>query len=243
MRRVAAIAAALALLAAGPATAQEEQPPAPGASPDRITILGVFKTITFGEAAFVSGRFRRQEGPDAEVQPYTGRTLTLEQAPSPFTTFTPIATTVTDREGYYNFKALPGLHTRYRVVSQDPPMSSDAKLVRVRARVDALRVSTRTPVRGRSVTFSGSVSPAHPGARVEIQKRDRSSRWRTVGSTRLRQATGNASSYELRMRVRTDGVFRARMPGDGDHLAGVGASSVELTVRKPKKPRRRSSRR
>ena len=175
-----------------PPPAPPPPPPAETFNPDRITIIAIFKTINFGERAFLSGRFRRQENPDADAVGYQGRTVTLEEAPHPFAAFTAVASTITDREGYYAFSARPGLNSRYRVVASDPAVQSDAKLIRVRLGV-VVEASRERVKKGRSVQLSGEVTPAHDGNRVEIQRRTRSGRWQTVSRTKLKTAnTGDA---------------------------------------------------
>lgn len=202
-----------------PPTPPPGPPPPPPAeappSPDRITIIAIFKTINFGERAFVSGRFRRQETPDAEAVGYQGKTVSLEEAPYPFAAFTPIGSTVTDREGYYAFSARPGLNSRYRVVSADPAVQSEAKLIRVRLGV-RVEISRERVRKGRSVEISGVVTPAHEGNRVEIQRRTKAGRWLTVSRTRL-----EGGEFARKVRLRSDGVFRVRVLGDVDHLPGV----------------------
>ena len=221
------VAVLLALVLSASASAQVLPPPPPPPppappppaeappNPDRITIIAIFKTINFGERAFVSGRFRRQENPDAEAVGYQGKTVTLEEAPHPFAAFTAIGSTVTDREGYYAFSAKPGLNSRYRVVSADPAVQSDAKLIRVRLGVEAEASRDRVK-KGRSVELSGTVTPAHEGNRVEVQRRTKSGRWQTVVRTRL-----EGSEYKRKVKLRSDGVFRVRVLGDADHLPGV----------------------
>jgi hypothetical protein len=198
-----------------PAPAPPPPPPEASPNPDRITIITIFKTIEFGERAFVSGRFRRQENPDADAVGYQGKTVTLEEAPYPFTAFTAIASTITDREGYYAFSARPGLNSRYRVMSSDPAVQSDAKLIRVRLQV-GLEASRDRVKKGRSVELSGTVTPAHEGNRVEIQRRTKTGRWQTISRTKLKD-----SKYRRKVRLRSDGVFRVRVLGDLDHLPGV----------------------
>lgn len=238
--------AALTLAAVPPAAAQDggappgapPPPPAePPPSPDRITILTVFKTIEFGQATFLSGRFRRLENPEAEAEPYAGREVTLESAPFPFSTFTPVATATTDREGYYNFRADPRLATRYRVVAADPVVSSDAKIVRVRLR-PTLEISDTTPERGDRVTFSGEVLPPNDGARVEIRERNRG----TVARTVLRDAGEERSQFRVSVKLNRDGFFFARVLGNELNLPGV-TEGQAIDVQKPKPKRKRRGRR
>jgi hypothetical protein len=214
-----------------PAQPPPAQPAPPPESPDRITIATVFKTITLGEPTWISGRFRRLESPDAEAEGYRGRTITLEEAPYPFTAFTAIATAATDREGYWSFRVAPRLNSRYRAVASDPPATSDAKLVRVRIDV-GVRVNRTRVASGASVEFSGTALPAHDGSAALIQRRDPDGgRFETVGRTRLRDDGEQRSRYRRRVRVARSGVYRVRVNGDADHLPG-NSRAVEIAVRR-----------
>jgi hypothetical protein len=228
--RRALLSAALAALAL-PAAAGAQLPPPEQQSPDRITILAVFKTVTLGEPSFISGRFRRLENPDAEAQGYRDRTITLEEAPFPFAAFAPVATTVTDREGYWNFKIEPKLNSRYRAVATDPATMSEDKLVRVRIAV-GMRASRSAVHRGGSVEFSGTAAPPHDGATALIQRRDPDGgSFKTVARTRLRDDGEQRSRYRRRVAIKTDGAYRVRVEGDQDHLPG-NSRSVQIDVRR-----------
>jgi hypothetical protein len=251
MRRAWPIAAAAAALAvaASPAAAQTPAPPLPGQpppgqpqpqpppqppaneQPDRITITAVFKTIVFGEPGFISGRFRHLPNPEAEEVPYRDKTLTLEEAPHPFAQFTPIATTVTDRDGWYSFKITPGLNSRYRVRSTDPPVESDDKIVRVRFKA-SMRISDRSPRQGQRITISGAVSPERDGERLFIEcRRPGAKRYRVVARARLRNAGSARSAYQARVRAGRSCEFRARMPGDAANLPNALGKPQPVRVR------------
>jgi plastocyanin len=77
-----------------------------------------------------------------------------------------------------------------------------------------LAIGDATPRAGRRVRFSGFVSPAHDGARLQIQRRTRRV-YRTVATTRLRDAGASRSRYSIRLRIRSDGRYRARLPATG----------------------------
>ncbi|MCA1702832.1 MAG: hypothetical protein LC808_05995, partial [Actinobacteria bacterium] len=146
-----------------------------------------------------------------------GRTVTLDGAPHPFTSFTNnIATTTTSASGDFSFTRRPRLHTRYRVRVGN--LFSPGVTVLVRQRV-SLFLSDRTPRRGQLVRFSGRSCPAHDGAVVSIQKRTSTGGWRTVRRTRLREAS-RCSVYSRRLRVYTDGTFRTVVASDADHARG-----------------------
>jgi plastocyanin len=71
-----------------------------------------------------------------------------------------------------------------------------------------LKVSEKTPREGRRVRFYGSVKPADDG-KVKIQKRGRGGKFKTVARATLKDA-GARSTYSRRLRVKADGVYRAR---------------------------------
>lgn len=84
-----------------------------------------------------------------------------------------------------------------------------------------LRVDDSRPRRGQRVRFFGSVRPAHDGRTVRLQRRGSGGRYRTVARVRLRDAGDARSTYSRRLRVYRDGIYRARVPADGDHLTGT----------------------
>jgi hypothetical protein len=84
-----------------------------------------------------------------------------------------------------------------------------------------LRVSDATPAKAGRLRFSGTVRPAQDGRSVLIQLRTRHGGYRTVGKARLKDAGAKQSAFSVRLRVSHDAVFRARMPGRGDHTTGT----------------------
>ena len=71
-----------------------------------------------------------------------------------------------------------------------------------------LKVSDKTPRSGTRVRFYGSVKPADDG-RVRIQKRGRGGKFKTVARATLKDA-GARSTYSRRLKIKADGVYRAR---------------------------------
>ena len=129
-------------------------------------------------------------------------------------------TATTANNGKYSVAAKPLVNTQYRAIAQaSPPVTSSARLVLVRTLV-GLRVSDSTPRRGSFVTFSGSVFPAHDGARALIQRRTRSGSFVTVARPGLQDAGTQKSTYSKRLRIRSDGVYRVKVASDGDHVNG-----------------------
>jgi plastocyanin len=84
-----------------------------------------------------------------------------------------------------------------------------------------LRLSDPTPRPGQLVRFLGSVEPARDGGFVQIQRRTRKGSYRTVAKAELRDAGDARSKYSRKLRISGDGVFRARIPGDGDHATAT----------------------
>jgi hypothetical protein len=151
--------------------------------------------------------------------------IKLEDNPAPFTGgfhFHDIATTMTNSAGNYSFDdILPAVGTRYRARSVFPIVFSEDLLVRFSRRV-ALRLSDRTPRVGQAVRFKGTVTPALMSGAVQIQRRGRKGRFRTVARAKLKTASGS-STYTRRLRLKRSGVFRARVAGDTDHAPGTSA--------------------
>lgn len=87
-----------------------------------------------------------------------------------------------------------------------------------------LRLSDSKPRPGERVRFYGVVRPQYDGRSLQIQRRTRSGAYRTVATTRIRDAGKAKSSFSRRLRILGDGVFRARVSGDRTHAAGVSAA-------------------
>lgn len=133
-------------------------------------------------------------------------------------------TTVTANNGAYQFAPRPSVNTQYRVVAvTSPAVTSPTRLVRVRP-LTGLKLSDATPRRGALVRFSGSVSPAHDGASVSVQRRSASGRWTTVARTSLKDAGTARSVYSRSRRIRSDGVYRVKLPSHNDHSNGISRS-------------------
>jgi plastocyanin len=82
-----------------------------------------------------------------------------------------------------------------------------------------LKASDTTPAAGRLVKLSGVVKPARDGRKLQIQKRLRSGKFKTIASTRLRAAKGDKSTYSLKLRLAKDTVLRARVAGEAEALS------------------------
>jgi hypothetical protein len=89
-----------------------------------------------------------------------------------------------------------------------------------------LRVSDRTPRAGQRVRFYGTAAPQHDGRTVRLQRQTSTGSWTTVARTSLRDAGDERSSFSHRMRVRRDGVYRARVYRDANHATGTSGSKT-----------------
>jgi hypothetical protein len=178
-----------------------------------LTVAAKPTTITFGQATTISGKVKAPQDPIV---------VTLQQNPYPFTdAFETAGTTLTANNGNYAFSGVrPGLNTRYRVTTVVPPQTSAAVEVLVRIKV-VLRVSDRTPAAGQRVRFYGTAAPQHDGRTVRLQRQTATGAWRTVARTSLRDAGDERSRFSRRMRVRRNGVYRARVYRDTDHATGT----------------------
>ena len=208
---------ALALAVVPVAVAQSPNKPpkdSPGGA-SAITIAAKPAIVVFTNTTTLSGRLSGAKA---------GVVVRLEQdSTRPYGDgYTPTGNTVAvANNGMYAFTVKPLLNTQYRVVAQAAPLvTSAATLVRVRMRV-GLTASDLTPARRSLVRFSGSVSPAHDGRTVSIQKRSSSGRFLTVARTTLRDAGEARSTYSRRVRVSRDGVYRVKVTGDADHINGI----------------------
>jgi plastocyanin len=95
-----------------------------------------------------------------------------------------------------------------------------------------LKLSDATPLAGKRVRVFGVVKPARDGRKVQIQKRLRNGRYKTIATTRLKAAPGDKSVYALRLRLSADTVLRARVAGDDEVAAGL-SKGRKLDVHRP----------
>jgi hypothetical protein len=201
---IAAALAALALfVAAVPASAE---PPA------RITVVGVFNPITYGENAYVNGQLLGNE--------QGGGLVVLEQATPPaFTDWTPVAQVNADPAGYYSFKLRPAQNMQYRTSSQGFGSERSVQ-VNVAPRV---RFSAQSSGRS-SIRFSGSIAPAFADQSIEIQRRVAGGGWTRVATARLR----SGRTFAGRIRAKRAAELRAFYPSDSAHLNGI-SRTVKVT--------------
>ena len=197
---------------------------ASSAPPDKssLSISAKPATITFGQTTVISGK--------AKGPPSGPISVTLQQNPFPYADgFVDVETKLSANNGDYAFAGLrPALNTRYRVTTLVPPDTSSEAEVLVRIKV-VLRVSDRTPRAGQRVRFYGTAAPQHDGRTVRIQRQTTTGSWKTIARTALRDSGAERSKFSRSMRVRRDGVYRARVYRDADHATGTsGPKSVDV---------------
>jgi len=192
---------------------KDQQPTGP--NPD-LTISADPNVIAFGKTTTISGRLRGQDN--------ANKTIELGENPFPFRDndrFKPVGTATTDANGDYSFQVTPELNTNYRVRTTDAATEevSAPAFVRVRMRISR-SVDDRTPDAGDTVTFSGKVVPAHDELNVLLQRRRPSGTWRTLAQVGLDPgpAGEDSSAYTHAIEINRDGVWRARIKRDADHL-------------------------
>ena len=213
---IAASAATVALLVPLVATAGHNPGhKGPGGPNPDLTISADPNIVRFGKTTTISGRLR---GPDN-----AGKTIELGENPFPFRDndkFKSVGTTTTDSNGDYSFQVTPELNTNYRTRAEvEPEEVSGPVFVRVRMRITR-RVDDRTPERGQAVTFTGKVVPEHDDGNVLLQRRRPSGTWRTLANVGLEPGlpTEDNSVYTAEVEIKRDGVWRAKIRRDEDHL-------------------------
>jgi hypothetical protein len=206
IRRAATAAVAVLAFSVAAVPAASAEPPA------RITVVGVFNPITYGDNAYVNGQLLGNE--------QGGQLVVLEQSnPPAFTDWTPIAETTADPAGYYSFKLKPTQNTQYRTSSQGYG-SERAVQVNVAPRV---RFSAQA-AGASSIRFSGSIAPAFADQSIEIQKHLAGGGWTRVATARLK----GGRTYSGRIRARRATDLRAFYPSDDAHPNGI-SRSVKVT--------------
>jgi hypothetical protein len=209
MTSIRILATALAACAVSAVAAFAAKP-----APATVSIALTPTAITFGSGATVSGT----------TSPNT--VVTLRADAFPFNgSFAQVAKATSDAAGNYSFRVAPDSNTQYR--AEVRKARSPVATLSVRWKVTR-SVSTTHPKRGTRVRFSGTVSPAHNGGTVALQKR-KSGVFKTIATTTLTAATTTSSHYSLRVRVRANGTYRTLVAGDGAHATGH-SRNVKLVV-------------
>jgi plastocyanin len=113
-----------------------------------------------------------------------------------------------------------------------PPTGPGAPAPTVPRLTVTLKLSDATPLVGKRVRVFGVVRPARDGRKVQIQKRLRNGSFKTIATTRLRDAGAAKSIYSLRLRLAADTVLRARVAGDDEAATGL-SHGRKLDVHSP----------
>jgi len=213
--RIAAPAIAGLALLSPQVFAQGNKPPKPPPGQSAVTLDARPNPPVFGQVTTLAGDVTGKDSGGVKIRFEEDTTRPYGDSYKPSA-----LSATTANNGKYSVSAKPLVNTQYRATAQaSPPVTSAPRLVLVRTLV-GLRVSDRTPRRGSLVTFSGSVFPAHDGARALIQRRTRSGSFVTLARPVLRDAGTAKSTYSKRLRVRSDGVYRVKVASDGDHVNG-----------------------
>jgi hypothetical protein len=192
-----------------------------------LTINATPNPIIAGEGVLIYGQLR---GGDVAGQP-----VKLYHRINPFTQFTLIGKTTTDKFGFYDFTRAEGVvytNRSWFVRGRDGAHSRTIH-ERVAAEV-TLQASMTTANTGQPIVFSGHVTPNHAFERVFLQvQRGEANNWSTVTSTRL----GPGSNYLISHHWRTPGerVVRVLFPGDRRNIAGA-SDPLSITIQQRQVP-------
>jgi hypothetical protein len=163
------------------------------------------------------------------------RQVVLQSTAYPYTApFANVGNVVlTDAAGNFSFNGLPiGVTTQFRVVMPNKPEVVSPVVV-VGAAVQ-LRTFAKTVERHRhskSVRFSGYVTPATDGARVNIQKL-RNGAWETIAHTRAKHKSAERSRFKTRVRIYRSGQYRVLAESSKPELVAGAGRTVDITVRR-----------
>lgn len=178
-----------------------------------LTIAVAPTSVSFGKPVTVTGAISSKAA---------GETVTLEALTFPYTgRYAKAGTATTGPDGTYSVAVVPTMSTKYKVTAKK---TSDSPEVTVPVRWSVgLRVGDRTPRRGQSVRFFGTVKPANVGAAVLVQRRTATG-WRTVRQTTLAASTATSSVYTLKLKIRRTGRYRTEIPANGALQVGHSVS-------------------
>jgi hypothetical protein len=223
MRLRIAVAASMfaALVAIGiPTTAPARVLHAPNQNVN-LTINASPNPIIAGEGVLIYGRL---QGPNAG-----GQTIRLYAHVPGRPDFSPVGTTTTFPDGFYEFTRAAGVVYTNRDWFARGPNGSHSRTVHEHvAALVTLNESTSVEVTGQRVLFTGHVTPNHRFQRVLLQQQAGSSdEWRTLRSALL----GPGSNYAVAYSWRTPGErdLRVVLPEDARNIRST-SDAVQLTV-------------
>jgi hypothetical protein len=229
---VASLTATGCLVAVGAGAATAAKPPKPPKPPTgngspALSIDAAPTTLVVGSSSTLSGKLTGPRASGVVVRIEQDTTVPLGDSFVPTT-----QTATTAGNGTWTASVRPSVNTLYHAVAQtSPPTTSPVKRVNVRPLV-RLSLSDATPARGSLVRFSGAVAPQHDGRRVLLQRRGTDGVFRTVVLARLRDAGSSRSVYARSLRIRSTGVYRAKIAQHADHTNGYSALRT-ITVHRP----------
>ena len=201
------------------AVAMAAKPPKGG----NLSITTKPNPVVFGRTVALSGKLTGAGHANKPVQ--------VQADPFPYNgQYTTVATPTTAANGNWAASNKPDRNTNYRVKRGGTVSAIVTERVRIRV---SLRVSDRTPKVGQRERFRGRACAALNinGARVRIQRRTRTGKWRTVRRTTLRDIAGTTcSKYSRRFRVFRDGTYRAFVVSNNPAYANGRSSRRHLNA-------------
>jgi hypothetical protein len=216
MRGRIAIAVVLAASALAPAGA-----PAAPPTPHQLSIAASSTRVVFGTPVVLTGQLTGEKS--------GGETVTLEEDPFPFGEFKNSVSTVTAADGTYRFERTPSLNVRYRGHAKSKSAATSPEVAVMVAPNVVLSVSDKTPKPGQKVSFSGTVAPAHDGAKAAIQRRMSSGAFKTVRNVVLADAGDAHSTFKRSLTINGGGVYRVVLASHDDHATGK-SKRIRLTL-------------
>jgi plastocyanin len=178
-----------------------------------LTIAASSDPIAYGVGVTITGTV-----PGASDRPVT---LLAQTGNGPFA---PVASATTNGSEY-TFSVSPLQSTRYRVVSGT--LSSEVLAEGVTSVLSATPPPTSVHV-GEQVTFTGTVTPAHEGQVVSLERENAAGIWHSVLATATVTATG---SYSIPYTFTLAGseLLRVVVPA-GEELQGTSGELLKLEV-------------
>ncbi len=206
-------------------------PPAATAAPRRdrgLTIAATPDPISAGAGVLIYGQLT---GPDNAL-----RRVWLFHRINPAERFTPVSVTRTNASGFYEFVRADGVVTSNRNWFVLGPRGTHSRTIHEWvSSVVTLNAATTSATTAQTVSFSGTVSPAHRHQRVMLQEQTSTNGtgWRTIAVG----STDASSSFTILHRFRQAGAYtlRAVFPSDPRNIVGQSAS-LQLTVQQEQNP-------
>jgi hypothetical protein len=153
-----------------------------------------------------------------------GASLALSRMRAGEAGFTLLRTLIAGADGAVSWQTQPRLTTAYRVdFAASDVWSAAAAETTITVQPRLTLTATEHVYEGDPVSFRAAVSPAHPGATVELQRLVEGT-WTTWQSLTL--DAESRAVYRWKSDARGSFAFRLAMPADAEHSAGAGAKQV-----------------